>query len=77
MTAAPHNAPQYILDAMKSNPCNPLFFAASKLGGEMTWMGTPPTVGTTQIDGTFTCWSLDGGKTHATHGEIMKAAGLS
>lgn len=78
MTAVPPNPPQHILDAMRTAPELPLFRAATILGDRMAWKGQPPNTGGGSISmgRSFTCWSLDGGQTHATHGEIMTAAGI-
>jgi len=76
---APHNAPPHILEAMRDSPDLYLFRAANILGDKMTWLRTPKCNvlrSKLGIDDTLTCWSLDGGKTHATHGEIMEKAGL-
>ena len=74
----PHNAPPHIINAMRDDPGSDLFRAAAALGERLTWKGTPKRINSTSlgIDNTPTCWSLDGGKTHATHGEIMEKAGL-
>jgi hypothetical protein len=76
MTAAPHNAPPYILAAMHDSDDLPLLRAVKAIGDGATWLGTAPHGNGKYGDDAVTCWSLDGGKTHATHGEIMKAAGL-
>lgn len=54
----------------------PLVRAKAVLGDRLLWLGTPRHAdGGGAIDDALTCWSLDG-ETHATYGEVMRAAGL-
>lgn len=54
----------------------PLVRAKAVLGDRLLWLGTPAEiVEDADLDDALTCWSLDG-ETHATYGEVMRAAGL-
>lgn len=61
--------PEYIASLCASGSELPLIRAKAILGSAMTWKGA----GYTNMQ---TCWSLDGGKTHATDDEIRAAAGM-
>lgn len=60
---------EYIASLCASGSELPLIHAKAILGSAMTWKGQ----GHTNMQ---TCWSLDGGKTHATDDEIRAAAGM-
>ena len=54
----------------------PLIEAKLRLGERLAWKGTPPGRDVA-YDKTLTCWSLDGGRTHARAVDVLAAAGIT
>lgn len=61
--------PQHIIKSLIIEADLPLLRAKKVLGDRLVWLGNPS-------NKAKTCWSLDGGKTHATDEEIRIAVGM-